>query len=247
MSIAPKPAETTVPLAVNVAVPHWFRRYPVASFLVALILGFVTAPFEEQFRDGDLIESARLTVVMLTGLLALGGNRKTLAWGMVLVMPALAGKWVNHWRPDLVPAWSFFVPGLLFCIFVVVHLLRFILRAPRVDSEVLCAGVAGYLMLGLLWSLAYLLVARLVPDSFVFTVGPAGGQSMKGFTGVYYSFITLTTVGYGDIVPSSGAARMLAMTEAIAGTLYMAVMVARLVSLYYAPGSSGEPSGPGKS
>jgi len=191
----------------------WFRRYPVAVFLGALVLSFVSSPFEEAFRDGDLVEALRLTLVVLFGLLALSNRRRTLLWGIVLVTPALLGKWLNHWRPELVPAWIFLAPGLLFCGFVVLHLLRFILRAPRIDSEVLCAGVAGYLMVGLLWALAYILIARLSPSSFVFSVGPAASQSMKGFTAIYYSFITLTTVGYGDIVPHSGGARTLAALE----------------------------------
>jgi hypothetical protein len=235
MSSTPPPQVTAAPLPVNVRTRPWILRYPVASFLVALVLVLVTAPIDERFRDGDLIEAARLTLLMLAGLLALGGRRKTMLWGTVLVVPALVGKWVNHWRPELVPDWLFLAPALLFCIFAVGFLLRFILRAAHVNSEVLCAGIAGYLMLGLLWTVAYILVARLMPNAFAFTVGPASGQIMKGFTAFYYSFITLTTVGYGDIVPLAPAARMLAAMEAIAGTMYMAIMVARLVSLYYAP------------
>jgi hypothetical protein len=216
---------------------QWPRRHPVAAFLIGLVLAIATIPLDEQFRDGDLVEALRLTVVLLAGLFALSDRRRTLVWGIVLVMPAMVGKWVNHWLPDLVPDWSFLAPALLFCIFVVLRLLRFILRAPRVDSEVLCAGVAGYLMVGLLWSVAYILLARLAPDSFVFTVGPVGSQSMKGLTALYYSFITLTTVGYGDIVPMSGAARMLAMMEAMTGTFYVAVLISRLVAVY----SSAQP------
>jgi len=134
--------------------------------------------------------------------------------------------------PDQVSLAAAVAPALLFILFVVANFLRFILRAPRVTSEVLCAGIATYLMLGLLWGLAYLLVNRLVPDSFVFTVGPVSKQSMVGFNGLYFSFITLSTVGYGDIVPVSPAARMLAMSEAMTGTIYLAVLISRLVALY---------------
>ena len=113
-----------------------------------------------------------------------------------------------------------------------VEFLRFILRAPRVDFGVLCAGIATYLMLGLLWSFAYVLVDRLVPNSFVFTVGPASSHSMDRFNALYFSFTTLSTVGYGDIIPLSGVARMLAMVEAVFGMFYVTLLIARLVSLY---------------
>jgi len=232
MKSARTPAESVALPPVRFLWLQWLRRHPLAAFLVGLVLTFASAPLDEQFRDGDLVEALRLTVVLLAGLLALSDRRGTLIWGIALVTPAMVGKWVNHWLPDLVPDWTFLAPALLFCVFVVLRLLRFILRAPRVDSEVLCAGVAGYLMLGLLWSLLYILTARLVPDSFAFTVSPVGSQSMKGFTALYYSLITLTTVGYGDIVPLSGTARMLAMMEAMAGTFYVAVLISRLVAIY---------------
>ena len=225
----------------------WFRRYPVAAFLVALILAFVTSPFEEASHNGDLIESLGLSVLMLTGLLALSVRRRALVLGIVLVTPALAGKWLNHWWPVLIPDALFLVPALLFILFMLLIFLRYLLRATRIDSEVLCAGVAGYLMMGMLWGLAYILTARLVSDSFVVSGGPDASHSMKGFTAMYFSFITLTTVGYGDILPVSGAARMLAMTEAMTGTFYMAIMVARLVSLYYAPSPPVEGGDRGKS
>lgn len=222
-------------------------RYPVAVFLGALAFALVSAPFEGTFNDSDLFEAIRLTVVLLFGLLALSGRRQTLIRGICLLTPVLLGKWLNHWRADLVPAWGFLVPGLVFIGYVIVHLLLFILRAPRIDSEVLCAGVAGYLMVGLLWSLAYLLTATLAQDSFAFSAHPGVGNSMKGFTAIYFSFITLTTVGYGDIVPVSGVARMLAMMEAITGVSYMAVLISRLVAVYSShPPATTETRPPGQ-
>jgi hypothetical protein len=214
----------------------------VAIFLIALTLVLVSDPFTESLPLGDLIEAGRVTLLMLVALLASGGNRRTLLWGVALVTPALLAKWANHFRPDLIPAWTFTSVGILFLIYVLRQLLRFVIRAPRVDSEVLCGGVAIYLMLGLLWTFAYVLIARLNPNAFAFTAGGVPGQSMKGSTAIYFSFITLSTVGYGDIVPLSGAARMLAISEATVGILYTTILVARLVTLYTSPTPTPETS-----
>ena len=113
--------------------------------------------------------------------------------------------------------------------------LRFILRAPRVNAEVMYAGISVYLLLGLSWMIAYQLVARIGSAARVCLQHRAGaGQSMDGFTAYYFSFVTLTTVGYGDITPVSNAARALAAMEAMTGTLYVAVLISRLVALYSA-------------
>jgi Ion channel len=191
-------------------------RFSVVYFLCALVLQMLVAPFADQFRGGFLVETSLMTLVFLAALLAIGGRLRTLV-GAVLVAPALVGEWLNYWQPDLPFSVVIRGGGLLFIGFVVVQFLRFIMRAPRVDFAVLCAGIATYLMLGLLWSFAYILVDRLVPNSFVFTTGPVSNRSMNDFNALYFSFTTLSTVGYGDIIPLSGAARMLAMVEAVFG------------------------------
>jgi hypothetical protein len=229
----PMPQEEAPKPDGNVGLISGIYRHSAAHFLAALVLIFVTAPFIEDLRGGELIEAVLMTVVLLSAVLAVGGRRRTLVWASVLVIPALVGKWINHWRPDLMPPEVFLGAGLLFVLFVVLHLLRFILRAPRIDSEILCLGVSNYLMLGWLWAFAYMLVDRMVPGSFAFTVGPSSVRSLEGFRGFYFSYSTITTVAYGDIIPLSSAVRMLAMAEAMAGMLYVALLIARLVSLYY--------------
>jgi hypothetical protein len=99
---------------------------------------------------------------------------------------------------------------------------------------VLCAGVANYLLLGVLWAFAFVLVARLQPGSFAFNTPPESGRAMEGFTALYFSLVTLCTVGFGDIVPTSQAARMLTLLEGIAGVFYIAIMLSRLVALHAA-------------
>ena len=161
---------------------------------------------------------------------------------MVLMVPAVVAGWISHFQPHLLPLAIQSIAHLIFLGFVEYQLLHFIFRAPRVNSEVLCAGISGYLLLGILWMSAYMLVSRLNPidpahpGAFVFTVGAATPHALSQFEAYYFSFITLSTVGYGDIVPLSPGARTLAMMEAMTGTLYMAVLISRLVALHTSPG-----------
>jgi hypothetical protein len=208
------------------------RRLSVAHFLIALVLLLVTVPFVLESPGGKLLEAALLTLVLLSAVLAVGGRRRTLFVAGLLVIPAVAGTWLDNFWPDLLPRELTLASAVVFAAFVIVNLLRFILQAPRVDSQVLCAGISTYLMLAILWSFAYVLVGRLVPQAFVFTIGPEPNRPLAGFEALYFSFSTLTTLGYGDIVPVANVARQLAMLEATTGTLFVTVLIARLVSLY---------------
>jgi hypothetical protein len=218
-------------------------RFSGVQFLSAFLLLIVTGPLIDDLEYGILIESVLITLVLFSALLAIGGRRSTLVLGSVLVIPALAGKWVNYFRPDLAPPEIFLGAGVLFIGYVVLHLFTFILRAPRVNMEVLCTAVANYLMLGLLWAFGYTLVAGVNPDAFVVTYGTTAGHVMKGVNSMYFSFATLCTIGYGDIVPVSNVARMLAILEAVAGMFYMTMLIARLVALY---SSETQPDDAGK-
>jgi len=214
-----------------------FRRFSTVQLLIALALFFTCAPFVEEIKGGELIVSILFSLVLLAGVLAVAERKRVLVIALVLAVPAVGGRWINHFRADLVPPAVFLVAGLVLIIFVVGHLLRFILRAPSVTTEVLCASISAYLMLGLMWTMAYWLVDQLTPGgAFSFNTN-MGKQSMSGFTGFYFSFITLSTVGYGDITPVSRLARWLAAMEAMTGLLYVAVLIARLVSLYSTPKS----------
>jgi Ion channel len=207
-------------------------RFSGVQFLSALLLLIVTGPLIDDLDYGILVESVLISLVLFSALLAIGGRRSTLILGSVLLIPALAGKWVNYFRPDLAPPEIFLAAGILFTGYVVVHLFGFILRASRINIEVLCTAVANYLMLGLLWAFGYALVGGVNPDAFVVTYGTTAGRLMKGVNALYFSFATLCTIGYGDIVPVSNVARMLAILEAVAGMFYMTMLIARLVALY---------------
>jgi Ion channel len=228
-------------------------RFSAAQFLIALVLLFIAFPLLELFgeKTGDNLEALLMTLVLVSGVLAVGRRRRTLVLAVILVAPALVARWIQLFWNDAVPVEYYLVPAMIFIGFVMLQFLFFILRAPRVNSEVLCAGVSVYLLLGIIWMFAYILVARLNPidpldplkvAAFAYNVGPPATHSLTSFDAFYFSFITLSTVGYGDITPLSHIARTLAMTEAMTGTLYMAVLISRLVALYSSQGpKSPEP------
>jgi len=214
-----------------------FRRFSTVELLIALALLFFVFPFVEELRGGDIIVSLLLSLVLLSAVLAVADRKGIFYVALLLAIPAIVGRWINHFQPDLVPPPVFLTAGLVLIAFVVANLLRFVLRAPSVNAEVLCASISAYLMLGLLWTLAYWLVDQLAPGAFAFNTA-MGTHSIRGFNAFYFSFITLCTVGYGDITPVSKVARMLAAMEGITGLLYVAVLIARLVTIYSTPKSN---------
>lgn len=207
-------------------------RISVITFLAFQILFFIVTPFVEDLPQGNFVDGSLLSFILISGLFAVARSRRILVIAAILVVPAITARWIHEIRPGFLPSWVFLAPGLAYILFLMGNLLHFILRAPRVNTQVLCAGVSTYLLIGTAWTLAYMLVAEFNPAAFAFTTAPGAGSTMSGFTAYYFSFITLTTVGYGDIVPASHVARMLATVEATVGTLFVAVMIARLVALY---------------
>jgi len=212
-------------------------RFSAVQLLIALGFLLICAPFVEELEGGELIVSGLFSLVLLAGVVAVAGRKRDLVIAIAIAIPAIAARWINHFHPNRVAVLVFLIGALVLITFVIGHLLRFILRAPSVDVQVLCASISAYLMLGLLWTVAYWLVDKLTPGGAFSFNANAGERSMNGFTGLYFSFITLSTVGYGDITPVSRIARWLAAMEAMTGLLYVAVLIARLVSLYSTPKS----------
>ena len=211
-------------------------RFSMAQFLAALILLLVAYPFVVELQGGDVIVDILMMILLISAVLAVGGRSWVLT--ILLVMPALAGPWMDHYGRGMVPYWVISGTHMVFVGFVVNQLLRFILRSARVNSEVMCAGISAYLMLGLLWTAAFLTVSQLNPGAFASVHLPAN-QPLGRFDALYLSFVSLTCKGCNDITPLSKVARMLVMMESTIGVLYVAVLIARLVALYSKAVESG--------
>jgi hypothetical protein len=192
-------------------------RFSAAQFLVALILLLAVYPFLVELEHGDTIETILMTVVLISAVLAVGGR----TWGLaiVLVIPALAAAWIDRYGSGLVPQWVVACARMAFVGFVVMQLLRFIAHARNVNSEVLCAGISAYVVMGLLWSSAYLLISQLNPGAFMGDRLEGPNHSLGRFDSLYLSYTSLTCLGCNDITPVSKVARMLMVLESLAGVL----------------------------
>lgn len=111
-------------------------------------------------------------------------------------------------------------------------MLRDVMRKEPVTTRKICGAICVYLMLGVIWAFGYAILDLSHPESFAIQLDSKG--RMVDF--VYFSFITLSTLGYGDIIPATAGAKSLASLEAIAGQFYLTILVARLVGLHISQG-----------
>ena len=205
------------------------HRLSVAHLLVALVMMFVVLPFVDNFRYGPLMEAMTFTAVLLAAMNAIGRRRGTLVLAGLIMAPALATKWIDHLYPNLLPRGPSQVAAVVFVAFVIWHLLRFVMSSPKVTSEVLCAVLSIYLLFAVAWAFLYTLLALSNSNAFTFTVPSLANASMTGFTALYFSFESLTTLAFGDIMPVSNVARMMTLVEATGGIFYVTILIARLL------------------
>jgi voltage-gated potassium channel Kch len=125
-------------------------------------------------------------------------------------------------------AWPTVLYGLLLGL-VTCTIVGHIFRAERIDRSLIASAITVYLLLGAIWGALYLIIYRTNPGAFN---APNVEPIYASVHFVYYSYVTLTTLGYGDITPVSPFARILSALEAVTGVLYTGILIARLISLF---------------
>jgi hypothetical protein len=209
------------------------HRLSVAHLLIALAVLFVVMPLVDRFAYGNIIETIAFTLVLLAAVNAIGGRRRIQFTAASLAAPALLAHWLHHLWPDALPVEVRLIADILFVSYVIAHLFRFVLRAPEVNAEVMCAAICIFLLLAVAWAFLYTILARWDPNAFTITDGPAGAKpTLAGFMALYFSVQVITTITFGDVMPVSNIARMTTIVEATTGVFYMALLISRLVGLY---------------
>jgi hypothetical protein len=207
-------------------------RVSVRQLLFGLVLFFVARPFLEGSAIGQISETLIFTFVLVSSLMAVGGGRLELLISLFLIVPAVTYRWLAYILSlNSNGALSMVLYGLAIA-FTIWQMLRFIVRSTHVDSDVLCAGISAYLLLGLLWAFGYSLVDGISPGSFLFPALPGHPIRLTSDDSFYISMSALTTANFGDIVPKTPVARLLSTLESTTGVLYLAVLMSRLVSMH---------------
>jgi voltage-gated potassium channel len=175
-----------------------------------------------------------LAQVLIVAVLSVPTRRRGTALAIRLLVAAAIGAQVLAVLFDhsamRVAAQAF---GLLCVGGTIAVVLRFLMGARRADAEAIYAAVCVFLLMGVFWAMLYASIGRLEPLAFSTSSGdpPGMGNAAGSSTAIYFSFVTLTTLGYGDITPVTAAARTATALEALAGQVYLVVLVARLVGI----------------
>jgi hypothetical protein len=208
-------------------------KIPMGRFfflLISLILWFVLRPFLEGALRLTTLADLFITLILLSAVFAVIQRRGFFIFSLSFAIITVLTRWSLHLLNISSLEMVNHILSILFMGFIVGIILSYLFRGEEITSDVIMGAICGYFLLGLLWANVYALFAVLDPNSFQFS--QAMGAGVQDFT--YYSFVTLTTLGYGDITPVSNPARSLSLLEAVIGQLYLAILVARLIGIHIA-------------
>ena len=217
------------------------RRTDVGPFAVLLVTLVATLLLDPFIAEESLLGIPRFRLfaaaLLFSGIYAVSRRtRPVFALGLAIALPSLAIEVWLQLHPVRSLVFVSFALTTAFLVFVSSALLYAILEQERVTLDTIFGGICVYLLLGVAWSLAYSILEYLHPGSFLADglplPAPRRPDEFRQEDLIYFSFVTLTTVGYGDVLARSHPARALAAAEAVTGSLYLAVFIARLVGLH---------------
>ena len=206
------------------------RRF--AYLTMSLVLLIIAYPYLEIEIIGQVVMTVITILVMVSLIVAVSDSKRNIIIALCLAVPWFVTLMINfpmfESERSIVVRKEIVFAVLLF-LFTTITIFIHLLKSREVTSEILFASVCVYLLVGLTWAALYIFIDILYPHSFI-DVGDNIAITAPRF--LFFSYITLTTVGYGTMTPISDPARSLALLEAIIGQLYLAILVARLVGLH---------------
>ncbi|MBI2707342.1 MAG: hypothetical protein HYX35_03395 [Proteobacteria bacterium] len=204
--------------------------YLWCAILGSIVFFFILAPFFSKGAHARFVLDLSLMSMLILSVYICSSNRKYLATAIILAVPAVLRLFFPSTEVDEITLMF----NAAFFAFVIGILIRQLFTTTYVTKDVICAALSVYFLVGVLYGIMFTLLECFFSGSFFlpqpienYTFYSAFGQDL-----IYFSFVTLTTSGYGDIVPLSPPAKFLSILEAITGQIYLTVMIARLIGIH---------------
>jgi voltage-gated potassium channel len=208
------------------------RKDNFSYLLAALLIFIVGVPIT---YDLDLISLqvsrvAGITCLLAVGIWSLRGAGRLFSVGMIVAIVGIILNLLSVTREDDTLHMYSLIAMFAFLLLASYSAMRQVAVGNDISPNRIIGAICIYLLLGVMWSIAYSMIEYLQPGSFRGLTEAVSAAWNRDW--IYYSFVTLTTLGYGDITPVTQTARSVSLVEAIVGQFYIAVLVAGLVSAY---------------
>jgi len=203
-------------------------QYKMFNFMVSIIILLILSAVLEGIKYGYLVLNTASTVVFVLGIYAAGRNKRNVVILILFGLPWFLSEWIFTKSPETI------FTSVLFFLFITGTITDHILHSEEVSTDTLYGAVCVFLLLGLLWTSIYGFLEYVSPGIIFVNNNAEVINSLTSNEIIYYSYTTLTTLGYGDITSLTPAGRIVSVLEAIIGQLFIAFLVARLVAIYTA-------------
>lgn len=218
-------------------------QYKYEVLLAAQLLLSFVSPLFSSTPFASTVLDITISIVFITAIYVISSTRKHFIIGMILMVPTLILTWgVKIYQQETLEFIALFGSVFFFC-YIAWLILVDIFRTRMVTFDIIAAGISVYLFFGNICGFIYAIISRLDPDAFSIpevTVSYVGDSIGNVSSAMYFSFVTLTTLGYGDITPINDFARSLAYLEAAMGQIYLTVLIASLVGIHISTSNRGE-------
>jgi voltage-gated potassium channel len=207
---------------------RFYQENRFLIMLLALVGVILFHPMIDNIVHIQFLIEIFISLLFLSCILAVSFKKRHPIIAALLALPTFTIMWTSHFIDigGFEHVKNLF--GMLFMLYLTILFLEHFFRQNEINREVIFGSLVVYLLMGLMWGYGYTLLEHLLPGSFTH---PASLSELNLDSLDYFSFVTMTTLGYGDIIPASDSARAMVMTQTVSGQVYLAVLVARLVGL----------------
>ncbi len=210
---------------------HHIQTNKYLLLLMALI-GILSVPaIGLLFNLENIFYQICFTFLLFSGSYTTTQSKKGLYLGLVLSFLTLAFFWIGEMTDHIGFKFLSLVFSLSFFLFLLTLLIRAVWTARHVDTNAILGGIVGYLILGLIGALLFSFLEHFQPNSLQLSA-----LEESNFQYLYFSFVTLSTLGYGDILPATAPAMSLAILVSLSGQIYLTILIAILVGKYISGG-----------